>query len=128
MCWDEAPLVLTREDASSVLTAATSDARRSTLAQLRSGSPCMRDFCDFVDLRSPSEFLHFMSGATELRHFNRAKVSDGVFRKSSADKEKMRAEHAFFHVAPEDMKRFFLPTFAFEETDKGASYAMENLL
>jgi hypothetical protein len=55
-------------------------------------------------------------------------VSQGLFRKSSTDKEKMRAEYAFFHVAPEAMKRFFLPTFAFEETGDGAGYAMEHLL
>jgi hypothetical protein len=125
---DEAPTLLTRDDAIAVLTAVSSDARRSTLALLRGGAPCMRDFCSFIDLRDTSEFLHFMSGATELRHFNRANVSNGVFRKSSADKEKMRAEHAFFHVAPENMKRFFLPTFAFEETGNGAGYAMEHLL
>lgn len=125
---DEAPTLLTREDAIAVLTAATSDARQSTLALLRAGAPCMRDFCGFIDLRSPSEFLQFMSGATELRHFNRANVSQGLFRKSSTDKEKMRAEYAFFHVAPEAMKRFFLPTFAFEETGDGAGYAMEHLL
>lgn len=128
ICSDEAPTLLTREDAIAVLAAATSDARRSTLARLRADAPCMRDFCGFIDLRSPSEFLHFMSGATELRHFNRANVSKGIFRKRSADKEKMRAEHAFFHLAPEDMKRFFLPTFSFEETDEGAGYAMEHLL
>lgn len=40
----------------------------------------------------------------------------------------MRGEYSFFHIAPEAMKRFLVPTFDFRSGAKGASYSMEHLL
>jgi hypothetical protein len=80
-----------------------------------------------VDLRDLPAFLDYMKDATETRHFNSAQVQAGVFRKSSADKAKMRGEYAYFTAVPEALRRFLLPTFDFREDESGASYAMENL-
>jgi len=87
-----------------------------------SGNPC-----GFVDLRRPEQFLEFMAGATETRAFNNARISGWTLRKSSSDRAKMQAEYNFFHVAPESLKPFLLPTFGFEDDGNVASYAMERL-
>ncbi|MFA6607176.1 MAG: hypothetical protein WCS75_09270, partial [Sphingomonas sp.] len=93
----------------------------NTGVQLSSTSP-------FSDLRQIGLFLSFMIGATEARHFNATKVASGIFTKTSIDIAKMEAEYRFFHVVPERMRRFLLPTFDFHVEEGRASYSMENLL
>ncbi|MBB4199234.1 hypothetical protein CCR94_21005 [Rhodoblastus sphagnicola] len=83
--------------------------------------------CGFVDLRRPETFLEFMAGATETRAFNNARISGWTLRKSSSDRAKMEAEYQFFHIVPEQLKPFLLPTFGFEDDGRVASYAMERL-
>lgn len=85
------------------------------------------DLCGFADLRRTDRFLAYMGGATETRLFNSTRVERWVLRKMSADREKMAAEYAFFHIAPEELKPFLLPTFGFEDDGQRASYAMERL-
>jgi hypothetical protein len=125
---DEAATLLTRDDAIAFFSAKTPDTRSVTLTQLLKASPTMYDHCQFVDLRNPSSFMKYMSGATEVRHFNAVDINSGVFRKSSRDVAKMRAEHGFFRAAPEAMQRFLIPTFDYQETETQASYAMEHIM
>jgi hypothetical protein len=81
-----------------------------------------------VDLRCAPDFLQFMTGSTEARHFNVLRIGKGMLTKSSADKAKMRGEYRFFHIVPEAMKRFLIPTFGFVEEADRARYSMEHLV
>lgn len=85
------------------------------------------DQCGFVDLRNTTQFLAFMGGATETRLFNATRTERWVLHKTSSDRAKMAAEYGFFHVAPEELKPFLLPTFGFEDDGRQAGYAMERL-
>jgi hypothetical protein len=85
------------------------------------------DQCGFVDLRRQDQFLAFMGGATETRAFNATRTDRWILHKISADRDKMAAEYKYFHIVPEGLKPFLLPTFGFEDDGKQASYAMERL-
>jgi hypothetical protein len=124
---DEAVALLTAGDAVAVLRAQGPQDRRGQFLRLAETAPAMIDHLDFVDLRAPRALLRFLAGSTEARHFNALKSEDGVLHKSSADRAKMRAEHGMFHVAPDAVKRFFIPTFDFWETRDQAGYAMEHM-
>ena len=87
----------------------------------------MLDHFGFVDLRRPEAFLAFMGDATEARHFNTTARVGAVFRKTSANRVKMAREYGFFHVVPERLKTFLLPTFDFAEDEERAGYSMERL-
>lgn len=124
---DEAVTLLSRADAATLLTMGDRRQRRGFLDTI--AGTCLRvdDVMRLTDLRDVGSFLRYMTGATEPRFFNSSQVSGDVFRKSSADVAKMQAEYCFFHIAPEAMKRFLLPTFDYREEGGIASYAMENL-
>jgi len=124
---DEAMTLLSRADTVALLGTRDPKQRRSFLDSVAESSLGLGNAMGLVDLRSVSSFLGYMIGATEVRFFNSSQVSGGVFRKSSSDVAKMRGEHGFFHVVPDAMKRFLLPTFDFREEGGRASYAMENL-
>jgi len=124
---DEAVALLTAGDAVAVLQARTADDRRGQFLRIAETAPSMIDHLDFVDLRAPRALLRFLAGSTEARHFNALQSEGGILRKSSADRAKMRAEHGMFHIAPEAVKRFFIPTFDFWDTGAQAGYAMEHM-
>ncbi|WP_269584221.1 hypothetical protein [Roseibium sp. Sym1] len=124
---DEAVAVLYHDDAASLLCAETPEARRLILLALRDRTEIITDHARFVDIRHPRNLMLFLSGATELRHFNSAHAEGNVFHKQSRDVGKMRAEHGFFHAAPAELQRFLLPTFGFWEDGKTAGYQMEHL-
>lgn len=123
----EAVALLSRHDTLAVLRAPRGEERRAFFRDLTRRVLVVDNIGGFHDLRDVKGFLGFMIGATEARHFNKVDVEGSVYRKSSRDKAKMRAEYRFFHVAPEAMKRFLLPTFGFVETADAASYAMERM-
>ncbi|QFS96422.1 hypothetical protein FIV06_03255 [Labrenzia sp. THAF191b] len=124
---DEAVAVLFHAEAASLLCAETPEARRLLLLSLRDRTEIITDHARFIDIREPRNLMLFLSGATELRHFNSARSEDNVFHKQSTDIAKMRAEHGFFHAAPPELQRFLLPTFGFWEDGKKAGYQMEHL-
>lgn len=124
---DEAAAVLGAGDAVALLRARDAEARREVLLRIADSAPRMVDHLELVDLRRPRALLHFLSGATEARHFNETASGAGIFRKTSPEIAKMRAEYRFFHIAPEEMKRFLVPTFGFWETPSRAGYEMEHL-
>lgn len=124
---DEAAAILGAAEAVALLRARDPQARRELLLGIAERAPRMVDHLELVDLRRPRALLQFLSGATEARHFNETAAAAGIFRKSSPDIAKMRAEHGFFHAAPEEMKRFLMPTFGFWETPDRAGYEMEHL-
>lgn len=124
---DEAVTLLPRTEALTLLGISDARDRRSFLATFADHAVRIDDICHFTDLRTVNSFLGFMTGATEARHFNAISASGGVFRKSSTDCDKMQREYSFFHVVPERMKRFLVPTFDYIEADGRASYGMEKL-
>lgn len=124
---DEAPAILEPADAVALLRATTPEDRRALLLGLSETAPTQIDHLAMVDLREPRFLLQFLSGATEARHFNSAEIDRGVFRKSSSNVAKMKAEHDFFHVAPDRLKRFLMPTFDFWSRDGRAGYSMEHV-
>lgn len=124
---DAAPVLLTAKDAVAVLRAEGQEDRRGILRWLAESSPCMEDHALITDIRILPNLFNFLVGSTESRHFNDTQAEGGVFHKSSSDIAKMKAEYAYFHVAPEEMKRFLMPTFSFWEKDARAGYSMEHL-
>ena len=124
---DDVPALLYRDDAVALLRLSDPRERRAFFSALAKRAVLVNDVCEFVDLRDISAFLGFMVGATEARHFNSTLAANGVLRKMSTAKDKMRAEYGFFHVAPEATKRFLLPTFDYVEDGERAGYAMEHM-
>ncbi|HEX8482193.1 MAG TPA: hypothetical protein VF650_09840 [Allosphingosinicella sp.] len=124
---DESVALLRRDDALALLRTGEARDRRWFLSNFEQRATLIPNACGFVDLRDVRSFLGFMSGATEARQFNETSIGGPIFTKSSADREKMRAEYGFFHSAPEALKRFLVPTFDYRETEGGAAYSMENL-
>lgn len=124
---DDAVTLLTSSDAANILRASTDEDRRLFLLQLAENNPAMIDHLAFVDLRRPKSLLNFLSGSTETRHFNSVTSDGNTLRKASSDVAKMRAEHQLFHLAPEGMKRYLMPTSDYWEADGKAGYSMEHL-
>jgi hypothetical protein len=124
---DEAVALLDLTDTAALLKITEPRERRAFFAQIAESAVQIDNVAGFTDLRDVNGFLSFMTGATEVRHFNAMQSLAGVYRKSSTDMAKMRAEYRFFHVVPESLKRFLLPTFNYQEQGGSASYEMEKL-
>ena len=124
---DEAAALVSRDDALNLLRITDPGERRSFFSELSAKSMHLNNDMGLIDLRNVDAFLAYMTGATETRHFNQVAARDGVMRKVSSDIGKIRAEYRYFHVVPEPMKRFLLPTFDYVEDSAHASYAMEKL-
>ncbi|HVE54608.1 MAG TPA: hypothetical protein VNB23_14605, partial [Ramlibacter sp.] len=77
-----------------------------------------------MDLGQVREFLSFISGATATRHFNEVAMDAYFFSKSSTDKEKMRAEYAFYGLVPERMRPWLVQPFDYRDDGDRASYRM----
>ena len=77
-----------------------------------------------IDLAKISDFLQYSSGSTETRHFNSVKIDSLYYTKSSEDRNKMKAEYCFYHLASERMKPWFVETFDFKEDNDQSSYRM----
>ena len=77
-----------------------------------------------LDLANIRDFLTFMHGATPARHFNALSADAQYFTKSSADRDKMRAEYTFYQLVPESMQSWLVQPFDFREDRNGASYRM----
>lgn len=77
-----------------------------------------------LDLANIREFLSFMNGSTESRHFNRLSADAHYYTKSSSDRAKMQAEYAFYNLAPESLRPWLIQPFDYRESADGASYRM----
>lgn len=77
-----------------------------------------------LDLAQLQQFLMLTSGSTATRHFNQVEVDDYYYTKSSSDQRKMRAEYAFYALAPEAMRPWLIQPFDYREQDGRASYKM----
>ena len=77
-----------------------------------------------IDLAKISDFLQYSSGSTETRHFNNVKIDSLYYTKSSHDRNKMKAEYCFYHLASERMKPWFVETFDFKEDNDQSGFTM----
>jgi hypothetical protein len=77
-----------------------------------------------LDLARIRDLLSFTAGSTAARHFNEVSADAYYYTKSSADTRKMRAEFAFYGLAPAAMQPWLVQPFDFQERDGRASYRM----
>lgn len=77
-----------------------------------------------VDLASIKEFLSYMRGATEARHFNKVEIDNYFYTKCSSDKKKMKAEYQFYSLVPESIRPWLVQPFDYIEESDQASYKM----
>jgi hypothetical protein len=77
-----------------------------------------------MDLGTIKDFLSFITGSTETRHFNQVQIDTYYYTKSSSDKMKMNAEYSFYSLVPERMKPWLIQTFDYTEADTCSSYKM----
>ena len=90
---------------------------------------CYVDLAEaFVDVSELTNLVDYLSGALGARHFNSVKRLSGNIVKFSQDREKIKAEHDYFHLLPAAAKRWFVMPFDYADTDTGASYTMERLM
>lgn len=79
----------------------------------------------FTDLSDIANFRSFITGGFDARFFNSLKGDEYTVVKSSAKKDKIRAEYTFYQLLPDDMKQWFVRPFDFKEDDDVASYRMQ---
>ena len=120
----DAPALLPRDEALAVMRETDATERRKRLYAFEQQAIYV-DTVYFLNIAHMSSFLKFMAGATESRHFNVMRQTQGVYRKWSSDVAKIRGEYRYFHIVDEEMKRFLLPTFDYAEENEGAAYSME---
>jgi hypothetical protein len=77
--------------------------------------------CDLGNIR---DFLFFMTGSTEPRHFNEVHIDSYYYTKSSTDREKIKAEYEFYALVPEKMRPWLMQPFDFHDDGSSASYKM----
>lgn len=82
----------------------------------------------FIDVSDLVGLVDFLSGAFSARHFNRVTRTRQQVVKFSTNARKIRAEHDFYQLLPEAMRRWFVMPYDFKEGSGGASYTMERLL
>lgn len=79
----------------------------------------------FIEIRGYLDFVAFLHSNFTPRYFNEIEQKDDVIVKRSADKSKMKMEYSYYHLLPEDLRPFFLPTFGYKETQDAAQYSIE---
>ena len=107
----------------------TNVAERVVEGQLIASIDCYVDLAQaFVDVSELTNLVDYLSGALGARHFNSVRRLSGNIVKFSQDREKIKAEHDYFHLLPAAAKRWFVMPFDYAESDTGASYTMERLM
>lgn len=79
----------------------------------------------FGDISIPANFIRFWTGSFDTRYFNEIDSDEYQVIKKSEDKRKIRAEYTFYSLLPDDMKRWFVMPYGYEETPTYASYITE---
>ena len=76
------------------------------------------------DLGDFKQFLTLFAASTATRHFNHLKTDQYHCVKSSTDRDKIAAEHAFYGLVPEAMRPWLVQPFGFKDDGAQASYRM----
>lgn len=61
------------------------------------------------------------------RYFNNVQGDDYIVTKSSLDKKKIKMEYTYYHLLPENMKKWMVKPYEYIEDEKSASYTMERI-
>lgn len=80
-----------------------------------------------TDIGKITNFIQCITGEFDSRYFNAFEERDYTLVKKSHNKEKIKAEYSFWHLLPDDMKRWFVMPYHYEESEEYASYTMERL-
>lgn len=80
-----------------------------------------------TDIGQFENFIQCITGSFDSRYFNSVNGNAYTLKKTSTDKKKIKAEYTFYRLLPDDMKRWFVMPYQYEESDKTASYMMERL-
>lgn len=81
----------------------------------------------FIDIRDYVDFVQFLHSSFGLRYFNSIEQREDIIIKKSTDKKKMKMEYTYYHLLPDSVKHYFLPTFAYQEEGDSAHYSLERL-
>ena len=81
----------------------------------------------FTNLCGFDNFLKYISGGFDARFFNSMVTSENIVVKKSNDKEKIKKEYTYYHLLPDEAKKWMVMPYNYNETDKSASYEMERL-
>lgn len=79
----------------------------------------------FFDIAIHENFLQYISGGFDARFFNSLKSDEFIVTKSSKDKRKIKAEYTFYHLLPDEMKKWFVMPYNYQEFEDCSSYDME---
>lgn len=84
--------------------------------------------CDaFIDISDVATFRAFITSGFEARFFNSVSGDDYTVVKKSKNSKKLKAEHDFYYLLPDDMKQWFVRPFDYQENGEIASYKMERM-
>ena len=82
----------------------------------------------FVDLRNVISLVDFLSGSFSSRYFNQVEKLRELIVKRSTNIDKIKAEHDFYRLLPENMRPWFVMPFDLKVEGTVAQYSMERLL
>ena len=80
---------------------------------------------DFFDISVYSNFRNYITGGFDARFFNSVAGDEHIVKKTSRNKQKIKAEYTFYGLLPDDMKSWFVMPYDYEEDDNTASYTMK---
>lgn len=86
-----------------------------------SPSDCIKSIASY------DNFLTFFSGGFEARHFNSITGDKYTITKTSNKIVKIKSEHDYYYLIPNNMKPWFVTPFNYEENAHTASYSMERI-
>lgn len=81
----------------------------------------------FSFINQLSVFLQYITGGFDARFFNSLAGDSYTVTKTSNNKKKIESEYTYYHLLPDEMKRWFVLPYNYVETENTASYTMERL-
>ncbi len=81
----------------------------------------------FLDIANYNNFLSYISGGFDARFFNSLEGNEYEITKKSTNKKKIKQEYMYYHLLPDEMKKWMIMPYDYKETEKYAMYTMERL-
>ena len=81
----------------------------------------------FLDISVYNNLLTYISGGFDARFFNRLAGNEYVITKESTNKKKIKQEYMYYHLLPDDMKKWMVMPYNYKENETTAQYTMERL-
>ncbi len=80
-----------------------------------------------LDISNYQNLLYYISGGFDARYFNSISGDEYTVVKASNDKKKMKMEYTYYHLLPDEMKKWMVMPYNFIEEENRASYTMERM-